>query len=229
MPSDDDLDLLLAHVKRTLRPSDEWLEPEGYPDSLGLCVLDSIWSIGVRYGGVQSVVARYRELRGVEGGDPNRDSAADLREAIASVGGPEAFADALKNRQLTSTRNGILKAEAVDQACAALLSVGIATTDELRSADPATREAAKKAWGGVRGQRSGISWRYLLLLSGDQEVKPDRMIVRFVAAALGRTPSTSEAADLLTAAAEQLNVPLRALDQAAWRQQSGRPDQRAAR
>ena len=222
MPADDDLPALLSHIRLTLRPSDEWLEPEGYPDSLGLCVLDSIWSIGVRYGGVQKVVTQYRALRRGSGGDPSLDSAADLRKAIARAGGPERFADALNNRQLTSTRSGILKADAVDQACSALMDVGVITADELRSAEPAVREGAKKAWRGVRGQRSGISWRYLLLLAGDQEVKPDRMIVRFVAAGIRRTPRTGEAADLLTAAATNLNVPVRALDQAAWRQQSGR-------
>ncbi len=219
---DADLELLLQHIARTLGPSLEWLEPDGYPDSLGLCVLDAIWSIGVRYGGVQNVVARYRELRRATGADPTSDSVADVRQAIAAVGGPEAFADAVHNRQLTSTRNGVLKAAAVDEACAALLTVSITTTTDLRSADPRSREAAKTAWCAVPGQGSGISWRYLLLLSGDQEVKPDRMIVGFVGEALGRTPTPDAAANAITAAAAHLGVPLRALDHAAWRHQSGR-------
>jgi hypothetical protein len=45
-------------------------------------------------------------------------------------------------------------------------------------------EQLKQAWLAVPGQRSGISWRYLLMLAGIPEVKPDRMIRRFVADAL---------------------------------------------
>ena len=131
--------------------------------------------------------------------------------------GPEGFANAVRSRQLTSSRNGLLKAEAVDQAAAALSATGVCTTDDLRAADPAVRAAAKKAWLTVRGQRRGIFWRYLLLLTGDQQVKPDRMIVGFVTAALDRTPGTRAAADLVTAAAGQFGVPVPTLDHRIWR------------
>lgn len=222
MTASTDHSLLLAHITQTLRPPAEWVEPVGYPDSLALCIVDSIWSIGVRYGGVVNVIAAYGALRGDAGADPDRDSAQDLRDTIATAGGPEGFANAVNNRQLTSSRNGVLKTVAVDQAAAALIATGVCTTDDLRAADPAVRDAAKKAWLTVRGQRSGISWRYLLLLTGDQQVKPDRMIVGFVTAALDRTPGTAEAAELVTAAAGQLSVPVRALDHRIWRHQSGR-------
>ncbi len=222
MPTDADLDALLEHIARTLGAPKEWPEPDGYPDSLALCVLDAIWSIGVRYRGVQNVVAEYRALRRSAGADPNRDGAVELQDAIAGVGGPEAFADAVHNRQLTSTHNGLLKAAAVDEACTALLSSGIATTADLRSAEGDSLESVNAAWRGVPGQGSGISWRYLLLLTGKQEVKPDRMIVGFVEDALGRRPTTDEAADAMTAAGTRLDVSLRALDHAAWRHQSGR-------
>ena len=72
------------------------------------------------------------------------------------------------------------------------------------------------------GQGSGISWRYVRLLAGVQEVKPDRMIIRFVARAIGRTPMPNEAAALVTAVATGLNVDLRGLDHRIWRFQSGR-------
>jgi hypothetical protein len=41
------------------------------------------------------------------------------------------------------------------------------------------------AWRAVPGQRSGITWQYVQMPAGIPGVKPDRMICRFVADALG--------------------------------------------
>jgi hypothetical protein len=62
------------------------------------------------------------------------------------------------------------------------------------------------------------------MLVGLPEVKPDRMIRRFAAAALGRPAETSvsvdEARRLVLAAATGLGVSPRALDHAIWAYQS---------
>jgi hypothetical protein len=62
------------------------------------------------------------------------------------------------------------------------------------------------------------------MLVGLADVKPDRMVRRFVAGALGR-PSQSavgadEARELVMATAARLGVPPRALDYAMWTYQS---------
>jgi hypothetical protein len=195
--------------------------PKGYPDSLGLCVIDSVWSIGVRYRAVEKVLDEYGNLRRAAGG-PERDDVGDVLSTIRAVGGPDAFAKAVRNRQRTSTRNGILKAEAVVAACRALDGSAVHSAAHLRAADGETLEAAKTAWRAVRGQSSGVSWRYLLLLAGRQDVKPDRMMLRFVSAALARNPSADETARLVIAAADELDVEPRVLDHRIWRYQSGR-------
>ena len=72
------------------------------------------------------------------------------------------------------------------------------------------------------GQRSGVSWRYLLMLAGDPAVKPDRVIVRFVASALGLDPADVEpemAAAAIEQTAADLGTSPTALDHAAWRWQ----------
>ena len=39
----------------------------------------------------------------------------------------------------------------------------------------------KDAWLDLPSQRSGVTCNYLLILAGFQPVKPDRMVIRFVA------------------------------------------------
>jgi len=41
--------------------------PDGYPDSLALCIIDSIYSTGARYSSVVNVVGRYRDYRTGQG------------------------------------------------------------------------------------------------------------------------------------------------------------------
>lgn len=222
MSSDGDVARLTVQCTELLGPADTWTPPEGYPDGLGLCIIDAVWSMGVRYGGVRRVVRRYRALRAEEGADPDVDGAQDLVVAIERTGGPDCFSAVMDNRHRTSTRNGILKAEAVLLCARALVAAGVESAVDLRGAVEPMTSAAERAWRAVPGQGSGISWRYVRLLAGVQEVKPDRMITRFVARAIGRTPTPTEAAALVTAVAAGLNVDLRGLDHRIWRFQSGR-------
>jgi hypothetical protein len=79
-------------------------------------------------------------------------------------------------------------------------------------------------WSAVPGQASGISWRAFCMLVGLAEVKPDRMIRRYAATALGRSSETAvgveEAHDLVMATAAHLGVSPRELDYAIWSYQS---------
>jgi hypothetical protein len=224
---DEQVDQLAAYCHATLGDLTRLLEPAGYPNSLALCALEAIWSIGVRYSGVRGVISRYRLYRRRQGGDPDSDSLQDLLTTIDQVGASDGFAELVDNRQRTSSRGGIPKAAAVTMAARALASQGVdSTPDLLQAVSAGQAEQLKRVWRAVPGQRSGISWRYLLMLAGIPEVKPDRMICRFVADALQLaqvTPRT--AADLVKGVAElPPMVPLRALDHAIWSyQRSVRP------
>ncbi|TDC41406.1 hypothetical protein [Micromonospora sp. KC213] len=212
---------LAVSVREVLGSPDTWRPmPSGYPDSLALCVLDAIWSIGVRYEAVKNVVSRYRECRRAEGGNADRDGASDLLQHVRLAGGPDRFADRLRNQQRVSTRPGaVRKAEAVYQAAEALSEAGIETVKDLRTVATGPDEArVKRAWLALPGQRSGVSWHYLLMLARLPGVKPDRMICRFVARALGRDRiAPAEAVTLVMQAAERLDVSPTALDHEIWR------------
>ena len=220
--SADDVLALAARCRVLLGPPQGWTAPPGYPDSLALCVIDSIWSIGIRYSSVERVVGRYRTRRAALSGDADFDGAGDLLRDFDAAGGTEPWRKAVGTRHLTSTRGGIPKAEAVRRAAEALTTSGIDSAGKLRAADDDLLCRAEAAWVAVRGQRSGISWRYLLLLSGVQQVKPDRMICRFAERAVGRRPTPAYAANLVTAAAAELGVDVRTLDHRIWRHESGR-------
>ncbi|MEV4490688.1 hypothetical protein AB0K04_11300 [Micromonospora coxensis] len=212
---------LVVVARELLGPPDTWRPmPPGYPDSLALCVLDAVWSIGVRYEAVENVVSRYRECRRAEGGDADHDGVSDLLRHIRLNDGPDRFADRLANQQRVSTRPGApRKAEAVHRAAEALSEAVIETVEDLRAAATGPHEGrVKGAWLSVPGQRSGISWRYLLMLARLPGVKPDRMICRFVARALGRDRvAPAEAVTLVVRAAERLDVSPTALDHEIWR------------
>jgi hypothetical protein len=216
--------LLADRCQAVLGDPEQWHTPTGYSEGLGLCVLDAVWSIGVRYRSVENVLTAYRQLRRNELANPETDNPADLTATISAIGGAQGFSDQLNNHQRTSTRGGILKSQAVFDAAQTLTQHGLANPADLRSATNQRLDDVERDWRAVHGQRSGISWRYLLLLAGRQEVKPDRMIVRFVADAIDRQPSTAEAAALVAAvsATGRVDADLRTLDHRIWSLQSGR-------
>ncbi|QGN48445.1 hypothetical protein GKC29_17430 [Micromonospora sp. WMMC415] len=221
-----DAERLAAYAEEVLGPPATWRPaPPGYPEGLALCVIDAIWSMGVRYAAVENVVDCYRRSRRAEGGDPHLDGAFELLQHYERIGGPERFATEMKNRQRVSTRPGaVLKAAAIYQAALGLQGAGIQTCEELRAAATGAGEArVKGVWLAVPGQGSGISWRYLLMLAGLPGVKPDRMIRRLVARALGLPDVAPDAAVcLVTKAAELLAVSSTALDHEVWRHERKR-------
>ena len=128
------IEMLLEHIKVLGDPAG-WPMATTY-SSLALAVIDSLWSIGVRYTGVRNVIARYRAFRSRAGVDADQDTPADLAAVIDGAGGPDAFAEIVANRQRTSSRNGILKAEAVRLAADVLIDAGISVPADVASATP---------------------------------------------------------------------------------------------
>jgi hypothetical protein len=90
------------------------------------------------------------------------DTPAMLAQTIRDCGGSESFAAEVKSRHRTSTRNGILKAEAVQRAATVLADAGIETSQDLGRAN----DDIRVSWLGIPGQRSGVSWRYFQMLAG---------------------------------------------------------------
>lgn len=138
--------------------------------------------------------------------------------------GVEGFVDRVGTRNRVSTWVGApLKAEVVRQAAEVLAGHGVETTAQFR--DRADHAALKSAWLRLPGQRSGITWRYALMLAQAPGVKPDRMVRRFVADALDVQEASLTGAELValvTGAAAHLGVTATVLDHAIWRAAFGR-------
>lgn len=221
----DLVDAVVARCLSELGETATWLNPEGYPDGLALCIIDSIWSLGVRYEShVVPVLNRYRTMRREAGADPSKDGTRELLSVAHALGAVGGFADALKNHQRTSTKAGApLKAEAIIQVARALLDAGIDSAGDFRRAIGENPKVIEELWRATPGQGSSdIGWRYVQLLAGADEVKPDRMINRFLSDSGASGLSPSESAALVRAAASRLNVPARVLDHAIWRHESAR-------
>lgn len=90
------------------------------------------------------------------------------------------------NRQRTSSRSGIMKAEAVQQFASALIEAGI---DDFGDINEVRLTTAKALVRNISGQASGISFDYFRMLAGDDTlIKPDRMVQRYIAKALEEAP-----------------------------------------
>jgi hypothetical protein len=218
-----DLTHVLAHVRAVLGDAEGWSAPTTY-QGVAVALIDSIWSIGVRYSGVLNVVERYRRLRSEQEADADRDDPVQLIAVIERCGGPADFAEQVRNRQRTSSRSGILKADAVLRAALVLRELHITTPADLQAAAAEDLDALRSRWRAIPGQGSGISLNYFLMLCGMPGVKGDRMIRRFVASALGDANELAvdpaRAVALVQAAATRLDVSDRTLDLAIWQHES---------
>lgn len=221
------VDQLLETVQADLGKEDaRWFDPSGY-SSLALCVLDSIYSTGNKYSSVTKFLDDYRALRGGQGANAETDTPGDLIGAIDAAGGTAEFAEKTNKRWRTSTKPGAaLKADAALDAAKILQRHGIETVQQVQDqlGDRAGQEAStvKKEWLNIEGQRSGITWRYFLMLAGIQGVKADRMIVRYVTNAVGQNVTPTSAAELVEKVAEKMGTTAIKLDHAIWRKESGR-------
>jgi hypothetical protein len=165
------------------------LPQEFYYASLPLCVIDAVFSIGVTYTSTKNTVIRFCERQNWKMSQTPEEprlqgehTIADLVGLFDSLTPVQAANSVFGNRQRTSTRNGILKAEAVKRFATALIDARIDDFCDLSEDRLAVAQALIR---GIPGQGSGISFDYFRMLAGDDNlVKPDRMVQRFVAQAI---------------------------------------------
>ena len=227
----EDVMLLVTACETDLGDPSLWFTPDGYPDSLASCIIDSIYSTGARYSSVVKIVKRYRDYRIDQGGDPDTDGTDELAATIAELGGADPWATRIGNRRPTSTSPGApLKAETIAALTKVLAAQGVRTTAELRAAAASADglKAVERAWRATPGQRSGITWDYALMLAQIPGAKADRMVLKYVSRAIGCRPGSmlpERAADLVSSVAQTKGWNVIHLDHAIWRFESGRPFQ----
>lgn len=217
-----EIDTLVEYCNDNLGDPTLWRTPEGYPDSLALCMIDSLYSTGSHYTSVINVISKYKGTHG------EQDGARALSASIGNAGGAREWAvTVVGNRKPAHTKPGApLKAEIIQQAAELMTDLGIDTVPDLVSQveDDPYGNPVYKAWKKLPSQSSGVTYNYLLILAGLPSVKPDRMVLRFLATALGEEVELTiqRAVDLIMETAKAMDVSPRTLDHIAWRAASGR-------
>ena len=219
-------------AKKVLPLSSAKLSEEYFYQSLPLCIIDAIFSIGVKYDSTREVVIRYcnhtsqRRIRtDIDFPPQSEQESISLFCARPEQSNLDSMAKCVyQNRQRTSTRSGILKAEAVLQFAKVLQTFGVEYFQDLSKVinDPKFGSDLRE----IPGQKSGISIQYFWMLAGSESfVKPDRMVIRFLENVLARKiKSVEEAAVLLQSASGHLskdfqNMNARLLDHEVWKYQ----------
>ena len=173
--------------------------------SLPLCVMDAVFSIGVRYSTVEKTTSAYIEHFGLSiprDVTPSKEhTTSDFLDNIKKSPSIEHFAEGvLHNKQRTSSRNGILKAEACRQIAEILRKHAVETlSDFIHYSD---RDSLDKEILAVKGQSSGIMLRYLYMLAGEKNlIKPDRHVERFIRSQFPKATTQQDLQDMISNAA----------------------------
>jgi hypothetical protein len=194
-----DIDKVVAHIRSKLTNLNIPPPDPAYDySSLGLCVIDAVFSIGAHYNSTEKVVQRFCERFNwikVGRGTAEERPISDLLDVLQKYEHrwDEMALKIFGNSQRTSSRSGIRKAEAAFRFAKIVEQFGIKTfADALKLGLSEDLERAIKT---IKGQGSGICLAYFLILAGHQDVvKPDRWVRRFVAKALGRRSVAPEVA-----------------------------------
>ena len=124
----------LKACHKDLADPDLWPAPDGYPNSLALCMIDAIYSGASHHSSVVKVVGRYRDYRTSEGGNPDTDGTDELADTIRILGGPYAWATAIADHSPTTTDGDVpSKAAAIVTLSKLLPRHWVRTTAHLRS------------------------------------------------------------------------------------------------
>lgn len=200
--------------------------------SLTYCIVDAVWSIGSRYDSVVVPIVR-KVAKSFSDENPLADSdrmPADpvpITRFLEQFPSSDALVLAVENRQRTSTRGGILKAEAVCRYAEVFAAHGIHSLSDANKvlADAELTQKVDADLRAVPGDGSaGVRRSYLWMLIGDDtRIKPDRMVMRWVATH-GFTGGPEEAKTLIAQAARELGggVSPWMIDHAIWTAQRAR-------
>lgn len=198
--------------KENIDLENQILGSEFYYASLPLCVVDSVFSIGVKYKNVQNVMRNlyehfklqmYRTDKTTFPTKAEQISVSAFKESFKDMSYEKIAKDIVNNRQRTSQTNGILKVEAMLQFLDVLIKYEVEYFSDVNKLDnnKEFEEEIKK----IKGQTSGISLTYFFMLAGnDNLIKPDRMVVGFLNEILNRNVKLEECQPILEAVCNEL-------------------------
>lgn len=166
---------------------------EVYFSCVAICVINAIFSINTKYEAVINVINRFCNHFRIEIHSPikgkiplvnKQKTISEIYNLIKDIPSITLAEDIFKNKQRTSTKNGILKAEASLHFIKILKDFGVETYQDISKIY--NNEEFKNQIKLIPGQRSEISLKYFFMLTGStDQIKPDRMILGFIKDALG--------------------------------------------
>jgi hypothetical protein len=218
--------------KRFLDLKNAKLSEEYYYKSLPLCVIDAVFSIGIRYTITRNVVKnfctemkieRLRKYGSIYPSIENQFSIESLLNLYNQFSIDEITDSFFHSRNRTSSKHGILKSEAVLHFATVLTKYEINYFQDLSLfiGNNEFENYIKE----IPGQGSGISTSYFYMLAGEENfIKADRMIIRFIESCIHRITAANEASRLITDALEILKeesptLTPRILDHEIWKYQ----------
>jgi len=185
---------------------------EEYFASVPLCAFNAVFSINTKYEAVLNALNRFCEhfelplthsTKGQIPPNKKQRTVTHVYNLVKDISPEVLAAEVFKNRQRTSTTNGILKAEASLRFIKILKDFGVETYQDIpKLVNNETFEDCIKR---IPGQRSGVSLKYFFMLTGAKDqIKPDRMILGFIKDATGMTLKPHEALELVQLTVERL-------------------------
>lgn len=203
------------------------LPKEYHYSSLVFCILDAVFSIGARYTTTEKVVERYaNKYELTRYTFEKSDTEHTIKDFITNINSENDIynftVEILKNRQRTSTKNGILKAQACYDVANVFIKHGINTINDFRNLSCEQQVVLDKDILNIKGQSSGIMLKYLYMLAGSENIcKPDRHIRRFVEPILGENSTDEEIQKLFIYACNEMKkdfprITVRLLDNKIW-------------
>ena len=230
---------LSEYCERVLDLQNAKLSDEYFYQSLPLCVIDAVFSLGVRYESTRQTVIKYCNYYNLQRirvdkesvSITEQESISQFIEKVESAGIDFITTKVFDNRQRTSSKNGILKTEAVLKFAKTLQKYGVNYLQDIPMiVNDAEYEESIKT---ITGQKSGISLKYFLMLSGSENIiKPDRHIKKFINNAIKIDADIYEAQILLSNTCEKLKVKYphltpRLLDNLIWKYQASNKNRQA--
>lgn len=226
MVSESEITAIADYCESKLDLNKTNLSDEYYYQSLPLCVIDAIFSIGARYSSTKNTVKRFCDYFGLKLYSRNRPQVTEQLSVLEFIKMHDDYSfeemanKIYQNKQRTSTRNGILKAEATFRFAEVLGEFEVNYYQDIDKILGSRKFEAKIAE--IPGQSSGISTRYFYMLAGsDDYIKPDRMMARFIESVIQRRLSVEESHNAIMGVYRILankypNLTPRALDHQIW-------------
>jgi hypothetical protein len=222
---------IASYCEVHLNLQDAELSEEYYYRSLPFCIIDAVYSLAARYSSTRNAVIHFSNAEGLQRLRPKGSPYADIseqysvrqfEELLSSYSDYERIATELfDNRQRTSTRSGILKAEAVHRFARILSRHDVNYFQDITTVIRSGQFESDIC--SIPGQTYGTSLTYFFMLSGEENmVKPDRMVLRFLWRIIGNQVSQRSPHAWLSQALQILNgkypkLTLRELDHEIWK------------